>query len=249
MPRSHLSDEDRAALIGRYQAGETKAALAAAFGVPVSTVRSHPIGGVRPAKAAARFDALQRELIRHVPIVGQDIPLFPAHQALVRKRWRDGATAAALAATVAVPEAVIAHRVDHGARPPRGAQRERARQAATTRAARRVPGCMPARRRSPSVRRVVAAVRFASAATCIDLGRAGAAGCTTLWRALPVLPWTTLERRHPWQERDATITRGAATRAAVRLPPAGLFPARSHASRQPHLLVQVPPPPPARGDS
>ena len=54
MPRSRLSEAERAELIARYRAGATGRELAAAFGVSISTVRYHTVNVVRPGVAAAR---------------------------------------------------------------------------------------------------------------------------------------------------------------------------------------------------
>lgn len=235
-----LTPAQRAELVDRYRAGMTKADLAALFGVPLSTIRYHTIGVVRPAVAEARLQALQVALAREVPTFSNGLPLSAAQQALVRTRWQAGATAAALAATFAVSESLIQQLVANSARSPKGVQRERARQAATARATRGYPKLhpgasavriTPARGGGCELRISRELYRRLGAPARLDLKRHG-----TRLLLFPGMRYGVVNRGTHGMPR---ITIGRPTRAALRLTTDGPFPARVVRRPAPHITVDL----------
>lgn len=238
-----LTPTQRAELLDRYRAGMSKAELAAAFEVPLTTVLYHTNGVVRPSVAEARLQALQLELARYAPAFGHVLPLSAVQQALVRKRWRAGATAAALAATFAVSESLIQQLVANVARSPKGIQRERARQAATARAKRGYPKLHPgasAVRITPTrgggceLRVSRELYRRLGAPERLDVTRYG-----TRLMLRPGTRYGVVNRDRSGMPR---ITLGAAVRAALGLPMPGQYPALYRPRGRPHIAVQLVPP-------
>ena len=199
MPRSRLSDADRAELIARYRDGATGRELAAAFGVPHQHgALPHGRRWSAPPWRPRQLRTLQRALARHAP---ESVPVLlpaatergrtprrpalhlssPAQRGSLRKRWRDGATHQALAAALGVSAATIAawSRASRARPGPRRASRHARRRA--HRAKRGYPQAAPGRIRG--ARHTGAGWRRASCASAANCTASSARPSAWTWRA------------------------------------------------------------------